>query len=469
MKKRMMNRIMLVTPKYTIFKDDVRRCVTPLGLAYLSALLERYSYDVKLLDIANEGYFNVKKHGDFVTYGLNDEEIKHEILEFKPHVVGVSCIFSTQGENTKELMKFVKGVDESIITFTGGAHPTFAVEEMLDSRYLDYIVMGEGELPTLELLEALNKGVDVSKIGGVAYKENGKKVINNKLQYIDNIDELPLPARHLLNMELYFKINTPHNPYCTSKRVTQIITSRGCKSRCVFCSTTNFWGNRYRGRKAQNVVAEIRQLKETFYIDEIQFTDDNLTLNKKRAIEIFEGIKDLGLMWCAPNGVAVWTLDEALLRKMKESGCYQLSFAIESGNQEVLRKIVKKPTNLKKVKPLVRKAQDLGITVHAFAICGFPGEVIEQMYETYDFVEDCGFDSASFFAANPLLGSELMKICQKNGYLRGDLSCNDLLFKVGNISTPDFEAEEVEKLVKLFNRKYNTNDTREKRFEAYKY
>jgi radical SAM superfamily enzyme YgiQ (UPF0313 family) len=464
-----MNRIMLVTPKYTIYKDDVRRCVTPLGLAYLSAFLERYGYEVKIIDIANEGYFNVKEDGNFVTYGLNDERIKHEILRFRPHVVGVSCIFSTQAENAKELMKFVKGVDEGIITFTGGAHPTFAVEEMLDSQHLDYIVMGEGELPTLQLLEALNNGEDVSKIGGVAYKETGKKVINNNLQYIDNVDELPLPARHLLNMELYFKINIPHNPYCPSKRVTQILTSRGCKSRCVFCSTTHFWGNRYRGRKAQNVIAEIRELKETYNIDEIQFTDDNLTLNKRRAIEVFEGIKDLGLIWCAPNGIAVWTLDEELLVRMRESGCYQLSFAIESGNQEVLRKIVKKPIVLKKVKPLVKKAQDLGISVHAFAICGFPGEVIQEMYETYDFVEDCGFNSASFFAANPLLGSELMKICKKNGFLKGDLTCNDLLFKMGNISTPDFEAEQVQKLVQQFNRKYNASDTREKRFEAYKY
>ena len=239
-----MNRIMLVTPKYTIYKDDVRRCVTPLGLDYLAAFLERYGYEVKIIDIANEGYFNVEEDGDFVTYGLNDEEIKHEILGFRPHVVGVSCIFSTQAENTKELMKFVKGVDESIITFTGGAHPTFAVEEMLDSQYLDYIVMGEGELPTFQPLEALSNGESVSKIGGVAYKEDGKKVINNNLQYIDNVDELPLPARHLLNMELYFKINIPHNPYCPSQRVTQILTSRGCKSRCIFCSTTHFWGNR---------------------------------------------------------------------------------------------------------------------------------------------------------------------------------------------------------------------------------
>jgi radical SAM superfamily enzyme YgiQ (UPF0313 family) len=467
--KEKIRKVMFMTPKYTVYKDDVRRCVTPLGPAYLGAFFERNGYEVRILDVANEGYFNVERQGEFVTYGLSDEEIKGEIVDFKPDMVGVSCIFSTQGENAKKLIKLVKDVDPRIITLTGGAHPTFAVNEMLDCQELDYIVMGEGELPTLQLVEALNKGAEVSKIGGIAYSANGRKIINSQIEYIEDLDELPLPARHLLNMELYFKINVPHNPYCPSKRVTQVLSSRGCKCRCVFCSTTHFWGNRYRERNAQKVIKEIRELKQKYNIDEIQFTDDNLTLNKKRAMAILEGIKDLGLIWCAPNGIAVWTLDEELLLKMKESGCYQLSFAIESGNQRVLSKIVKKPVNLKKVKPLVKKAQQLGIDVHAFAICGFPGEVIGQMYETYEFIEDCGFNSASFFAANPLLGSELMTICQEKGYLRGDLSCSDLLFKVGNISTPDFEAEDVQTLVREFNKKYNANDTREKRFEAHKY
>jgi len=192
-------------------------------------------------------------------------------------------------------------------------------------------------------------------------------------------------------------------------------------------------------------------------------------LNKQRAIEILEGIKDFGLMWCIPQGIAVWALDEELLDKMKESGCYQLTFAIESGNQEVLSKIIKKPLDLRRIKPLVKKSHELGIKTHAFCICGLPGETIKQMYETYNFIEDCGFDSASFFAATPLVGSELMKICKEKGYLRQEINCTDMLYKVGNISTPDFKAEEIQAIVESFNKDYNKNDRREKRFEAYKY
>ncbi len=463
-------KVLLMTPQYTLFKKDVRRCVTPMGLAYLGGFLEREGYEVRILDIANEGYDNIiKDDEEFITYGLSDEKVKEKVKEFEPDIVGVSCIFSTQAENAKHALKLVKEVNSEILTMTGGSHPTYDLINILNEDYVDFVIIGEGELPTSQLLNGLNNGGDLSQIGGLAYKSNKNKVVNTNRQYIENLDELAFPARHLLNMEMYFKINFPQNPYPKGKRVTQIITSRGCSAKCVFCTTTNFWGNRYRGRSAENVVAEIRELKEKYDIDEIQFTDDNFTLNKERAMKVLEGIKEFGLHWCAPQGVAAWALDDELLEKMKESGCYQLTFAVESGNQQVLNNIVKKPLDLKKVNPLVRKAQELGIKVHSFAICGLPGETLENMQETYDFVKDCGFDSASFFVATPLIGSELLETCKREGCLRKGMTCNDQLFKLGNITTSDFSAEQVQEICARFSREYNKNDAREKRFEKGKY
>jgi len=463
------DRVMLMTPKYTLFEKDVRRCVTPLGLAYLGGHLEKRGYKVKILDVANEGYHNIKRDGKFITYGLDDKKVKEKIREFKPDIVGVSCIFSTQSKNAKHILKLVKETDESIITLTGGSHPTYALEDMLDLDYLDFIVMGEGELPTSQLLNALNNRKDISKIKGLAGKIGDKKFVNLEKQYVKDLNELDFPARHLLNMEQYFKINLPQNPYPKGKRVTQLTTSRGCSAKCIFCTTTNFWGNRYRPRSPQNVIDEVREMKKKYNIDEIQITDDNFTLRKKRAIEILDGIKDFDLKWCAPQGVAAWALDEEMLEKMKESGCYQLTFGVESGNQEVLNKIVKKPLRLEKVKLLVKKAHELGIDVHSFAVCGLPGETIEQMHETYNFVKDCGFNTASFFVATPLAGSELLNICEEKAYLRNKIEWDKQLFKLGHIDTPEFQAEEVEELVEHFNREYNKKDNREKRFENGKY
>lgn len=467
--KGVISKVMLMTPKYTLFKKDVRRCVTPLGLAYLGSYLEKQGYNVKILDIANEGYYDVEENGDFITYGLRDEEVKKKINEFQPDVAGVSCIFSTQAENAKDVLKLVKEVNKDIITLIGGSHPTYALEDILNLDYVDFVIMGEGELPTSQFLRALNNQEDVSHIKGLGGKINGKRFTYPEKQYIENLDFLPFPATHLLNMKQYFKINLPQNPYPQGKRVVQIMTSRGCSAKCVFCTTTNFWGNRYRSRSAQNVIEEIKWLKERYNIDEIQITDDNFTLNKKRTIEILNGIKNFDLKWCAPQGIAVWALNDELLEKMKESGCYQLTFAVESGNQYVLNNIIKKPLKLSKIKPLVKKAQKLGISVHSFAICGLPGEDIKQMYETYNFVKDCGFDSASFFVATPLVGSKLLKICQDNNYLKKEVEWKERLFKLGNISTPEFEAEEVQELVAKFNREYNNENTRERRFEYGKY
>ena len=452
-------KILLINPIFTVFKTDIRRCVTPIGLAYIGAILEKNGHKVNILDVSTEGYHNIKQNGDYITYGLDDKEVKEQIKKYNPDIVGVSSMFTTQINNVKHTLKLVKEVNKEIITLIGGSHPTYSINDMLKLKYIDYIIIGEGELPTLQLLDALDNNRDLTKIGGLAFNKNGKDFINSNRQYI-NLDELPFPARHLLNMELYFKINVPQNPYPQGKRVVQISSSRGCSARCVFCTTTNFWGNRFRMRSAKNVLTEIRELKERYNIDEVQFTDDNITLNKRRVIEILEGIKEMNIILSFPNGIAVWSLDKEILIKIKEAGCYQITLAFESGNQQVLSNIIKKPLNLKKVKPLVKTAHELGIKVHAFCVCGVPGETIEQMHETYNFAKDCGFDTASFFIASPLVGSELLNICRQKGYLRENIKPNGQLYNVGNITTPDFNAQEVEVLVRLFNNKFNKNDKR---------
>ncbi len=469
--KRKFQRILLVSPAYTLYYKDVRRCLPPLGLVSLAAFLEKEGYELNILDVATEGYYNVVPDGEYVTYGLGEEDIKKRIKEFNPDIVGVSCIFSTQSDNAIKIFRIAKEINPKILTLTGGSHPTYSAEETLANKNVDYVILGESELPALQLLNALNSDGELSQIGGLAFRDQktGEIKINRNQQYISDLNELPLPAYHLLNMERYFQINVPQNPYPLGKRVAQLVTSRGCSARCVFCTTTNFWGNRYRGRSTEHVLMELRYLKEKYNIDEIQFTDDNLTLNKKRALEILEALKEMDLKWCLPQGVAVWALDEELLEKMKESGCYQLTFAIESGNQYVLSKLIKKPLILDKVKPLVKKANELDIQLHAFFICGIPGETKEQMYETFEFARDCGFQSASFFAATPLVGSELLKICRDKGYLREGFTGKEVFYKVGNINTPEWTAEEVQELTAKFTQEFNKKDTREKHFEKEKY
>lgn len=462
-------RILLVYPRTTFHKDDIRRCVPPLGIAYIAAVLLREGYEVRIVDALAEGYGTVIEEGEFVRCGLSDEEMKARIRNFCPDVVGVSCLLSTQYKNALSVLLLAKDVNGRIITLMGGSHPAFSVEEVLGHKEVDFVFLGEGENSILHLLLNINNGGNLADVRGIAFRDGGGLVINRNTEYIKDLSALPFPARELLDMERYFSINMQQSPYSVGKKVINIITSRGCPARCVFCTSTNFWGNCYRARSPEDVVAEIKMLQNKYGVDELQFSDDNVTLNKKRLMKILDGIKDLGLRWCTPQGTAVWALDEELLVKMKESGCYQLTFAIESGSQEVLDKIIKKPLKLKKVKPLVKKAQELGIRVHAFFICGLPGETLGQMQETYDFAEEIGFDSASFFVATPLIGSEMLDICMKNGYIRGEFKPHELVYKVGHIDTPGFSLEEVTELVKQFNKEYNKRDRREKKFNPGRY
>lgn len=452
------SRVLLMQPPYTIYKKDYKRCMPPLGLAYIAALLEQYSFEVKILDAYAEGFENEKEKGDFVLVGLDDKDIYKVIEDFAPQFVGVSGMFSTQDENVLRVCSLVKKFNSKIPIFVGGSHPTYSVRDVLQNKDIDFVVMGEGEITTLHLIQKIMNKEDVSAIDGLGYKKNGQVFVNPKLKYIEDLDMLPDPARHLLNMEKYIKINLPQSPYTMKDRVTQVVTSRGCSAKCVFCTTTNFWGNKYRVRSAKRVVDEIEMLINKYGIEEIHFCDDNFSLNRSRTHEIMDEIirRDLKFVWCTPQGIAVWALDERLIEKFAKTGCYQLTFAIESGNQWVETNIMNKPLILDKVKPLADKVHELGISIHGFFVVGMPGETKEQIMETFEFPKKNNFDSASFFIATPCLGSELYEICIEKGLLKGGFKVDETNYKIGNIHTDEFTPEELQNLTKAQTESFNS-------------
>jgi radical SAM superfamily enzyme YgiQ (UPF0313 family) len=197
------------------------------------------------------------------------------------------------------------------------------------------------------------------------------------------------------------------------------------------------------------VLDEMEYLIEEYGVKEIQFIDDNLTLNKKRTIELFSRMieRNLNLCWNTPQGIAANRLDEEILRKMKESGCYEITLAIESGDEKVLTDIMKKPLKLEKVTQLVKKAKKLGIMTKGFFVVGLPGETKEQMRKTFDFAKQLKLDSAGIFIASPLPGTELYRLCRENDYLVEGFSFEKINYAKGNIETPDFTASELEEMV----------------------
>lgn len=448
-------RILLVQPPCSISKSYTKEIQPPLGLAYIAAVLEKH-YEVKVLDAAVEGWHTEISEGkDKIRYGLGFDEIKQVISHYKPDVVGISCLFSMQAHNAHKIAQLAKDVDKRIITIMGGAHPTVLAGKVMEDKNIDYVVIGEGEYSILELFDHLKDGKDLAPVGGIGYRSMDKVIINQKTKFIDNLDELPFPARHLLNMDKYFQINMPHGVTTRKSPNTSMITSRGCPAECVFCAIHPIWGKKFRARSAENVIREIKQLKTDYGVREIQFEDDNLTFNKKRAMEIFDKMisDNLDILWTTPNGVALWAMDEAMLLKMKEAGCYRLCLAIESGDQDVLHKIINKPLDLNKAEHIIELAHKYGFETDAFFVVGFPGETKDQILRTFKFSRKLKVSNVNYYIATPYPGTRLYELCVKGGYLVADFKRNSLGVKKGVISTPEFTPVELEKLIskeKLF-------------------
>lgn len=447
--KRDIKNVLLVMPPATIAKEYTKELQPPLGLAYIAACLEN-EYNVQIIDAACEGWNQETRESDnFITYGLPFEQIKLLISDFNPDVAGVSCLYSMQYKNAHKICAIAKELNSSTLTIMGGSHPTALPERTLEDPNVDIVVLGEGEFSAKQLLDTMRKGKSISDIDGIAFKEDGKIIVNPETKFIQDLDTIPFPARHLLPMEKYFKINLPHGVSTRYSPNTPVITSRGCPANCIFCSIHSIWGYKYRARSPENIIQELKLLKDTYHIREIQFEDDNLTFDRQRAYTLFERMieEKLNLAWTTPNGVALWSMDKELLLKMKQSGCYRLCLAIESGDQKMLSETIRKPLNLQKAEELIYWIKKYGIETYAFFVIGFPHETPKQLQNTFEFARRLKVDNVSFYIATPYPGTELYRLCNEEGYLPKDFSLDNLGVKKATISTDYFTREEIEKMV----------------------
>lgn len=440
--------------------DSIRRLATPLGLLYIASVLKN-DYQVKIIDSTCDGYYNYYFSEDrkYITYGLSDEDLKRQVEDYEPDIVGISCMFTAREKNALHTCRLVREVNADTLVVLGGLHPSLFPKEMLASGYVDFVVMGEGEYRFKNLIDSLNKK-EFPDFDGVAYLKDETCVINPMQSRIQDLDSIPLPSRHLVDMEKYIKIGVPYAPFSKEERVETFLTSRGCSYHCNFCSTVNFWGRQFRIRSVENIIKEVKELVNNYKIREIQFADDNMTINRKHAMELFTRLKDFNLSWCTPHGLMPFTLDEEMIKLMAQSGAYQITFAIESGSPRVLKEIIHKLVPpVERVKELVDIAHDNGIQVHSMFVTGLPGETREEIISTLNYPFKVGFDSASFFIATPLPGSELYNYCKGRDYLPADYGSMD--FKSANIlipqDSPDFviSPEELTQLVDLKTREFN--------------
>lgn len=455
---RTVRKVLLINPPNTILKDSVRRIGEPIGLLYIGAMLKKHGYEVCVFDMTCEGYWNITDNNNRITYGSSLDDLEKKLNKEQPDVVGVNCMFSAREENVRSICKHTKLIMPEIVTVIGGLHPSLFAKELLGYSYIDYIIIGEGEYRFIKLIEAISKGVSPN-FDGVAYKIKSDIIVNPMTTRINNLDAIPFPDRSLVNMEVYHDIGVPYAPFSIEKRVAQVLATRGCPNNCNFCSTVSYWGHKLRIRSPDNVISEIQELVDKYDIKEIQFVDDNLTMNKPFAKELFLKLKPFNLKFCTPHGLYFNSLDNELIGLMADAGAYQLTFAVESASDRVLRDIIQKKVNLSKIKTIVEEAHKYDIGVHGMFVLGLPGESREEILQSLEFPYSVGFDSVSFFIANPMPGSRLFNECIEKGYLIDKSNFSD--FKSINIRIPvdsvDYHMDynELDTLIDQKIREYN--------------
>ena len=447
--------VLLVQPKYAYPRDVPLVVTMPLGLCYIAAVLRNRGHRVGILDCLAEGFRNREVSGGQVLFGLSDEAIAERIREFRPDVVGCSAMFSMQYPQARRLCGLVKQIDPRIVVVVGGIHATIQPAEVLADSAVDFVIRGEADYTFADLVDALEQKKDYSAIDGLGFRDGGKVVVRDKTTFIENLDDLPLPARDLLKIDCYYQAGLAHGFLLTSKRNVNLITSRGCPGGCIFCTIHLMWGRRFRARSPENVLAELDQVKRDFSARHVQFEDDNLTFDIPRAKQLFQGMiaRKLNLSWTTPNGVAAWRMDEETLRLMKSAGCHYVKFAVESGSQRVLSDVIGKPQKIDEVIALIRFARRIGMKVGSFFVVGLPGETKQEMQASFDFPHQVRLDWVEYSIATPHYGTELRRLCEENRLLLAhDLS--DLYARKGLVQTEDFTPAWLEQKVTQENRRY---------------
>lgn len=400
--KKQINKVLLLSPPVLASKDrmDINP-YPPLGLGYIAATLKQMDIEVKIVDCFMEGR-NTKVEWDEDNYmvGLGLPDIEHHIRKFQPDMVGITQMFSRQTAIVDGIFQMIKTHPfheiRNVITVIGGAHPSVLPEYCARNPKINFVIMGEGEKAFTDLVKTYNvEGINVnttSYIGAVS---------------IQDLDSIPFPDWEVMNLPKYFGSKASHG-YRKKKRFCPVITSRGCPIGCTFCTAHCVWGKKYRKRSVENVLLELAALRNQYDIQEIMFEDDNLTLDKKRAKELFSHMRGMNLVWDTPNGISPWTLDEEMLDLMKASGCYRVNMAVESASPEMLVQM-HKPLNIPYTKKMIRYAQSINLDVGIFLVIGMPHETELQRQNSYDFCKEMGVYFPHISIATPYPGSDLYR------------------------------------------------------------
>ncbi len=385
-----MAKVLFLSPLYVDLYGDLRKAAGryfPLGIGYIAAYLRKYgNHDVRMYEPEAQR--------------LNHADIARIIKTFAPDVIGLTCT-TPNFARAVELARICK-INSGAKVVLGGVHAS-AMPEFIMEKYpdlIDCVVVGEGEITMLELVNAYQASSGVETIKGTVYAKAGEVIRNENRPFIENLDSIPFPARDLIPQAFF----TPNLHNARYRNCATILTSRGCPFNCSFCASRLVSGRKYRTHSVEYILKEMEMLKKNYKIRQLLITDDTFTIDRNRLEEICRGMIDrrLRLAWFCFGQVG--TVNRELLKLMKKAGCYSIGFGVESSDETTLKKMGK-PILPVKAKETIKIANSLGLKTQAFYIIGSPGETKEQINKTVKFSREVGSTLAFYNMLVPFPGT----------------------------------------------------------------
>jgi len=359
--------------------------------------------------------------------GLSYEDVINTVKQIAPRYVGITST-TLSIFHAARLAGLIKGLDPSITVIIGGPHLTAVPEETM-GRFPDFDigVIGEGEETVVDLLDALSNGKNLNDVEGIIFRSERNGCISTpRRKFIRNLDHYPFPAWDLLPD--FPKVYTSPPFKVKKSPAISIVTSRGCPYRCIFCDTSVF-GRTFRSYSAEYVLEMIRELYYKYKIREFIVEDDTFLVSEERAFKICEFLlkEDLDISWSCNSRVNLVHKD--ILRAMKASGCWRISFGIESGNQAILD-LERKNITLEQAEKAVEWTQEAGMLAKGFFMIGHPKETEQTLQQTIDFAKRLHLSDVTVTALTPLPGSQIYSVADRYGDFDNDWRKMNLLNRV---------------------------------------
>ena len=363
----------------------------PTDLMYLASIAENCGFEAIIRDYSQGGNFEA------------------DLKEIQPNYL-VANIATPTFKSDMMAVQLAKEIVPSICTIVKGApFLTYNTNTIYENPFIDYVIMGEAELTLKDILD----GVPDNEILGICYRENFQPVKNDKRPFIDNLDILPFPARHLVDNSIYKR---PDN----GKVQAVIKVARGCPFHCFFCLATPVSGAKVRTRSPENIVAELKECVEKYNIKNFLFWSDIFNFNREWTLELCQKIIESGLKITWSSNTRADTMDDEMAKMMYKSGCRLVSIGVESGSQKMLDNIGKKIT-LDDIRNTVKILKKNKIKIYNYFVIGLPWETEETVEETIKFAIELDSNFISFYTATPLPGTKYFAYAMLNKLVEGNL------------------------------------------------